>query len=189
MRILETTLTLTLCTFSFACQFDERCGKDDLVYARGLCSAPPPEAGAPMPPKPAADSGMSNDAAVVASPCEGACELIGRCIAENPMTSEFLADQLPQLGFAGTDRAGCVTYCDANRGGAGDEAVLACFDAAELAAMCGSSTIGDSLPAVQAVDTCCKGRADSEYCVAVCTTLSTNMAAYGFVPNCKDVVP
>lgn len=187
MKTLELGLLLALCA-ALGCQFDERCGKDDLEYARGLCSARQVDAGKP-PPAPVPEAGTSSDAAAEPSQCEGACELIGRCIAENPMAAGFLADQLTMLGFAGSERAGCVTYCDANSAGAGDAEVLACLAAAEKTAMCDPSGLAGSLPAVNGVNGCCKNHADSEYCVAVCTALSTNPMAYGLVGNCKDVIP
>lgn len=186
MSMLKLGLALALCGAS-ACQFDDRCGDDDLVYARGLCTAPPVDAGPPPPPPPVAEGGT--EAGAAPSQCEGACELIGRCLAENTEAAAFLENQLPMLGFAGAEREGCVSYCDANSGGAGDEAVLACLKTAEASAMCDPSNLGGALPAVSAVDMCCEGRADSEYCVAVCTALSTNQAAYGLVASCKAIAP
>lgn len=192
MTLRSPGLTLFLCAAALGCQYEDRCGKDDLVYDRGLCFPPPAEAGAPKP-TPTGDAGASDagssDGATMPSKCEGACELIGRCIAENPMASGFLADQLTELGFSGSDRSGCVTYCDANSAGAGDEAVLTCLAAAEVDAMCDPAMLAGSLPAVQGVDSCCEGRADSEYCVAVCTALSSNPTAYGLVPSCADIAP
>ena len=184
MNKLELAVALTMFA-AFGCQFEDRCGKDDLVYARGLCSAR--DAGpAPMkdsgPPSEDPDEGGASE-----SPCTGACDLIGRCIADNPMAAGFLAGQLPMLGFAGSDRSGCVSYCDDNRGGDGDTAVLDCMRQAEADAVCDQTNLMGSLPAVTATDACCKGRADSEYCVAVCTALSSNSAAYGLVPNCVGI--
>ncbi len=172
---------------AFGCQFDDRCGKDDLVYARGLCSAPSVDAGPPPPP---VDSGArDSDSGGAPSPCLGACELIGRCISENSEAAAFLANELTAIGFVGTDRAGCVTFCDAHSSGKGDQGVLACLDMKQQTALCDQSMLAGSLPGVQGLDTCCMGHADSEYCVAVCTVLSKNAAAYGFVPNCKGIVP
>jgi len=168
-----------------ACQFDDRCGKDNLVYARGLCHAPPAEAGTVAP----ASEGGAKAADAALSQCTGACELIGRCIAENPMAAGFLADQLTALGFKGTERDGCVTYCDGHSAGASDKTVLACLAKAETSAMCDSTMLAGSLPAVEGVDKCCEGHADSEYCVAVCTALSANDTAYGLVKSCAAIAP
>lgn len=176
-----------LSSLAAACQFEDRCGKDNLVYARGLCHAPPADAGAGGP---ASEGGApSADAGAASSQCEGACELIGRCIAENPMAGGFLADQLTALGFKGTEREGCVTYCDDHSAGGSDKTVLACLAKAEASAMCDSTMLAGSLPAVEGVDKCCEGHADSEYCVAVCTALSTNQTAYDLVKSCAAIAP
>jgi len=174
-----------LSAMATGCQFEDRCGKDNLVYARGLCHAPPEDAGMGVP----ASEGGAPSADAALSQCAGACELIGRCIAENPMAGGFLADQLTALGFKGTEREGCVTYCDGHSAGPSDKAVLACLAKEEASAMCDSSMLAGSLPAVEGVDKCCKGHADSEYCVAVCTALSTNETAYGLVTSCPEIAP
>ncbi len=188
MKTLKLGVALALCGV-WGCQFKNRCGKDDLVYDRGLCSARPVDAGTPPPPSGNEGGSSDGDAGKGLSPCDGACELIGRCIGENPMASGFLAGQLTMLGFVGAERSGCVAYCDAHSAGAGDQAVLACLKETEKTAMCDPSMLAGSLPAVQGVDTCCAGRADSEYCVAVCTALFSNETAYGLVPSCADIAP
>ena len=179
----STAVLLALGWLLAGCQYDDRCGDDDLVYRRGLCFAPEPDAATPPP---ASDAG---DDAGDDAPCEGTCELFGRCIAENAQASGLLGAQLTMLGFAGTDPSGCVAHCDENRGGPSDDDVLACFAGENERAVCDASMLAGALPAVEAVNTCCQGRAESAYCVALCSVLQTNALAYGMVPSCSGVIP
>ncbi len=178
---------ITLLAFAAAgCQFDDPCGKNDLVYRRGLCFPPEPDA---APPPPASDAGADGgDGAAGPLACDVVCDLFGSCLADNPMAAGFLMDQLPMLGFAGSDRTGCVSHCEMNTGGAEDPAVIACLAATDEG-MCDQSNLGGALPAVRAVDACCTNKTGSNYCIEVCTVLKTNPDAYNLVAACKVLVP
>lgn len=186
---------------SWGCQFKDRCGEDPLVYRRGLCFEPaPPPADAALdaahdrtndaaPTTPEGDSAIGEDGQAAPS-CSGVCNLLGRCIADNDQAAPLLADPLAMLGFAGTTTPeGCLQRCADNRAGPGDWASLPCFARSEATAQCDSATLSGALAAVDAVNACCMGRADSEYCVTLCTALQTSPVAYPMVPGCTSVLP
>jgi hypothetical protein len=169
------------------CQFKEKCGDEPYKYKAGLCY--PVDAGGD---KDAAvdekeqDGGPPEEGGVTgaAQYCKATCDLTGACLADGPLGG-FLAQQLAMLGFEGTDRTGCVSFCEEHSSGEGDEQALKCVADAESDAMCSDTNY---MPSVDATNVCCKDHADSEYCVEMCKALQTQPLAYGMVPTCAEIL-
>jgi hypothetical protein len=181
-------LALATVTVATACQFDDPCGKDPYEYKRGLCF-PIPDAGKDedaSTDEDQKDSGPEEEggATGAAQYCKASCDLIGSCLADGNFGT-FLEPQLAMIGFEGTDRAGCVTFCEGHTAGEGDAEALECMSDAESKAMCTADDFTDS---VTATNECCKGHADSEYCVALCSALRTQEVAYTNVAETCDEV-
>lgn len=120
--------------------------------------------------------------------CEAACQLMADCGAENRTVGTVLKPQLATFGFTASSCAGCITRCQSVGGSQANTAALACFKTAQAGAVCGPGIEG-SLPLMDAINTCCKNRADSTFCVATCTELNKNEAAAPFFPVCKAIAP
>ncbi len=120
--------------------------------------------------------------------CQAACQLMADCGAENRTVGTVLKPQLASFGFTATSCDGCVARCQAVAPSAANVAALGCFKTAQATAKCGPGIEG-SLPLMNAVDVCCKGRSDSTFCVSTCTQLNQNGAASAFFPVCKTIAP
>lgn len=165
-----------------------------LAHPKGAAGAalPPVPAGAPVTcsesayevaPLPAVTCGASSTAG-----CQATCQLMADCVAENRTVGTVMKQQLASFGFSGTSCGGCITRCQQNGGGVANAAVLSCFQQAQATAQCGGGIEG-SFPLMTAVDSCCKGRTDSSFCVGLCTSINQNDAAAAFFPACKAVAP
>jgi len=153
---------------------------------------PPVPAGAPVvcsetayevPPLPAITCGASSTAG-----CQAACQLMADCVAENRTVGTSMKAQLASFGFSGTSCGGCITKCQQSGPSAANSTVLSCFQQAQSVAQCGGGIEG-SFPLMGAVDNCCKGHADSTFCVGLCTSINQNEAAAAFFPVCQAIAP
>jgi predicted esterase len=127
----------------------------------------------------------------VVAGCAEACQLVADCGVENATVGPILAPQLTQLGFSGADNqncAGCVPHCEAVATTTVDAAVLECMQTQAEAAACGPGIDG-ALPLIDAINACCDGQLESAWCDDVCTIMSSNSAAFGFLSACKAFVP
>jgi hypothetical protein len=152
----------------------------------------------PLPPLPAGAPVTCSDAAYVAPPlpaitcsgtptgCQAACQLMADCAFENRTVGTVMKGQLASFGFSGTSCGGCMTRCQQAGTGAANAAVLACFQQKQASAQCAGGIEGAS-PFMQAMDACCKNRADSTFCVGVCSQINQNEAASAFFPVCKQI--
>ena len=165
-----------------------------LAHPKGSGAVPlqPVPAGAPVvcsenaydaPPLPQITCGTSTTAG-----CQASCQLMADCIAENRTVGTVMKPQLADLGFSGTSCTGCVSLCQQKGTGGANAAVLTCFQQAEASAQC-SGGIEGSFPVMAAIDTCCKGRTDSTFCVGLCASINKNDAASAFFPVCKAIAP
>lgn len=122
--------------------------------------------------------------------CAEACQFVGDCVVENATVGPILGPELTNLGFSGTDNTecmGCVTHCEGVATTAADADVLACMKTAKRSSVCGPGIDG-ALPAIDALNSCCDGRADSPWCVDTCTILLENNAVPSFLPSCVALV-
>lgn len=165
-----------------------------LAHPKGAAASPlpPVPAGAPVvcsdsayevPPLPAITCGASSTAG-----CQAACQLMADCVAENRTVGTSMKPQLASFGFSGTSCGGCIAKCQQNGGGAVNAGVLACFQQAQSVAQCGGGIEG-AFPMMGAVDKCCKGHADSTFCVGLCSSINQNDAAAAFFPVCQTIAP
>jgi hypothetical protein len=190
--LIRGALLLAVVMVVSGCQFEKRCGEDPYMYKAGLCypivdagsgdkdSSTEEEGDEDAGPD---DEGGTGDAAQY---CKATCDLIGACLAESPVGG-LLVDQLAMIGFEGTDRSGCVSYCEDHSSGAGDAEALECFSDAESKAMCTPDEFSSA--SVDATNECCKGHADSEYCVELCNALKSQPLAYDMVSTtCNEVL-
>jgi poly(3-hydroxybutyrate) depolymerase len=141
------------------------------------------EAAYEVPPLPAITCGTSATAG-----CQASCQLFADCIGENRTVGTVMKPQLVDFGFSGTSCAGCVSLCQQSGAGAANAGVLSCFEQAQASAQCGGGIEG-AFPVMAAVDTCCKGRTDSSFCVGLCRSINKNGAASAFFPACKAIAP
>jgi poly(3-hydroxybutyrate) depolymerase len=171
-----------------------------LEHPKGL-----PGKGAPdlAPPVPAGARAVCNDepyeapehAVVVCGPsarsgCQETCQLFGDCGVANGTVGPALSNELTAIGFSGPNNAdcgGCVAKCEAEATTASDAAALACMKEQQELASCGQGIDG-AYPLILAVNACCKGRTDSNYCVSICTEIMKNSSAAGFFSSCNDLV-
>lgn len=126
-------------------------------------------------------------AASATTGCQAACQLMADCVGENRTVGTVMKNQLTSFGFAGTSCGGCLTRCQQSSG-ASNAAALSCMAEAQATAQCGGGIEG-AFPVFGAIEKCCKGRADSSFCVGVCTSINQNEAAAPFFPVCKLIAP
>lgn len=136
-----------------------------------------------VPPLPAITCGASATAG-----CQAACQLTADCIGENRTVGVVMKNQLTSFGFSGTSCGGCLTKCAQAGTSAANTAALSCFQTAQASAVCGAGIEG-AFPHMAAVEKCCKGRSDSSFCVALCTSINQNEAASAFYPSCAAIAP
>jgi len=120
--------------------------------------------------------------------CRDYCQLIGNCVVENSTAAPVLGPQLTDLGFAGDGLdvcGGCVSTCqaDASSGSEIDDEVLSCFQQTDRST-CGGGVDG-FMPFVEAANTCCDGRLDSEVCSRLCASVRENDIAIQLVTACE----
>jgi poly(3-hydroxybutyrate) depolymerase len=136
-----------------------------------------------QPPLPPVTCGASTTAG-----CQASCQLMADCVAENRTVGTVMKPQLSAFGFNGSSCGGCLSRCQAGGQSLANTQVLACMAQEQATAQCGPGIEG-SFPFMQAVDTCCKGRADSTFCVSLCQQINGNGAASTFFPVCKQIAP
>ncbi len=115
--------------------------------------------------------------------CQQTCQLAGDCAVVNSAVGPVLATELTAMGFSGadnTDCTGCVSHCEATATQSGDDAVLACFKAAQGSAAC-TDGIAGAMPFISAINSCCEGQTASGFCADLCATLKASTTASGFV--------
>jgi len=118
--------------------------------------------------------------------CQEACQFMGDCAVENSTVGPVLAPQLTMLGFSGAQNencGGCVMGCESGASSAANSEVLSCLSTAQASTTCGPGIEG-ALPLINAIEACCDERADSSYCMGVCSRLLTSSVAESFFPNC-----
>jgi poly(3-hydroxybutyrate) depolymerase len=123
--------------------------------------------------------------------CKEVCQLMGDCAVENGTVGPVLAQQLEQIGFSGTKNSncgGCTAKCETTATTAADTAALTCFKERQATAECAQG-INGAYPFIEAVNICCDGRADSKYCVEICTAIKTSSSAAQFFSTCNAIVP
>lgn len=170
-------------------------------FIDALLAHPKGAAAAPLPPVPAGAPVVCSDAAYQVPPlpavtcgasttpgCRAACQLTADCVVENRTVGTVMKPQITAFGFAGTSCGGCVTRCEQSGSSASNTAALSCFQQAQASAQCGGGIEG-AFPMMTAVDTCCKGRTDSTFCVGLCTSINQNGAASAFFPVCQTIAP
>jgi len=121
--------------------------------------------------------------------CQPYCQFIADCAIENATVGSLMDEQAKALGFGGKDNAecgGCVSKCEAVVKTDLDAEILGCMATAPEAQKCGVGIEG-FVPIVDTLNRCCKGRADSEYCVSTCKTLLTNPYASSFFTTCVEL--
>lgn len=118
--------------------------------------------------------------------CHETCQLFADCAVENRTVGPSLATELQSVGFTSSSCGSCVQRCDAAATTSSDALALSCFRDRGEAAQCRPGIEGAS-PLFQAVNACCKDRADSRLCVDLCTTLNANSAARAFFPTCQQI--
>ena len=116
--------------------------------------------------------------------CQTNCQLIADCGAENTFVGGVISAELGIIGFRNAECDDCVTNCENNSGGAGDADVLACIDAAQATAMCGQGLAG-AQPLIDAINMCCTGATNSEWCGFMCNAISMNDLAGPFFTACS----
>lgn len=136
-----------------------------------------------QPPLPPVSCGASTTAG-----CQAACQLMADCVAENRTVGTVMKSQLAAFGFSGTSCGGCLTRCQGSGPSAANTQVLSCIQQQQATAQCGPGIEG-SFPFMQAVDTCCKNRSDSSFCVSICQQINGNGAASAFFPVCQQIAP
>jgi poly(3-hydroxybutyrate) depolymerase len=122
--------------------------------------------------------------------CQEACQIFGDCAVANDTVSGVLGAQLKQAGFSGTNLAqcgGCVSRCEQKAIEADDTEVLTCMKDQETqnGSRCGQGIDG-AFPLIDALNTCCKGKANSGYCKDMCGIINTNAAAANYFKVCAD---
>jgi len=122
--------------------------------------------------------------------CQAYCQLLGDCAVENATIEPVLGPQLEKLGFSGaghTECGGCVAQCetDAAAGGSLDAGVLSCFETAAASAQCGAGISG-AMPLVDATNSCCQGKQQSQVCSTLCGTIKTNSSASILFSTCSS---
>jgi hypothetical protein len=170
-------------------------------FIDALLAHPKGGAAAPLAPVPSGAPVVCSDSAYEVPPlapiscgasatagCQASCQLMADCIGENRTVGTVMKPQLADFGITPTSCTGCISLCQQNGSGAANAAVLSCFQQAEATAQCGGGIEG-SFPLMAAVDTCCKGRTDSTFCVGLCTSIAKNDAAAAFFPVCKSIAP
>jgi poly(3-hydroxybutyrate) depolymerase len=115
--------------------------------------------------------------------CQESCQLFASCAAANDTVSGVLATQLKTIGLDGEDCSACLTRCAEKSTAAADDDVLACMKS-HPATECGQGIDG-ALPLINAVNACCKGKTDSNYCKDVCSIIKTNSAAINYFGACQ----
>lgn len=123
--------------------------------------------------------------------CTEVCQLIGDCAVENGTVGPALSQQLQMIGFSGPKNAncgGCVSKCEATATTASDAAALACFKQHQASAQC-TQGISGAYPFINAVNTCCDGRTDSNLCVGICKAINTSSTATSFFTTCAAIAP
>lgn len=119
--------------------------------------------------------------------CQGYCQFVGDCVAENATLEPALGPQLDAFGFSGANHgtcSSCTTQCETDSTvDATDAAVLSCFDKAFASAQCGPGIAG-AQPFIDAINDCCKDKTASGVCKRACGSIKTNSVAVTFFPTC-----
>lgn len=121
------------------------------------------------------------------SGCQAACQLVADCGVENGTVASVMKPQFTEMGFSGTNNeecGGCVSRCESKATSAADAQVLACIQSAP--GTCGAGIDG-AKPLIDAINTCCKDRKDSPFCVDTCTIIYKNSAASSFFTTCASL--
>jgi poly(3-hydroxybutyrate) depolymerase len=165
-------------------------------FAELLLASPKGDAPAPLPPAPPGADGTCGEAAASYAPpfqvtcgastvagCQGWCQRLADCLAENGTLGTRAAPALGALGFTATADpcAGCLATCEADAvGSAADAAVLACLEASRAA--CGPGFQGTA--AVEALDACCAGVTGSRVCGRACAAFTPVVPFGALLPAC-----
>ena len=118
--------------------------------------------------------------------CREACQLFADCAVENRTVGPSLATQLSDIGFTQSSCSGCVSQCQNGATTQADADALACFAQKQASATCGPGIEG-AIPLFTTVNECCKGRATSNLCKGLCTTIMKNEAASAFFSVCASL--
>ncbi len=120
--------------------------------------------------------------------CQTYCQSLGDCVVENGSVAPILKNELPKIGFSGTNMGeckGCITNCeaDAAKGGAADTTMLACYKTEAAKKQCGTG-INAALVIAGVINTCCKSALKSEICGRFCKAVNLNTVAAPFFTSC-----